>query len=385
MFPSWLTLSLSKRLLIVALSYWLGVIGLLYLFPLVHNGTTSFLPIVCASWLFRYRGMLISLILNGLIFQLIYISLWRGMLPDESFVEGAIIGFVTSLLIGVVVCWLRMAVDLMQQARQQAVVAEQERTLALQAEHEVTLAYEQQRKINDLKDQFLMNVSHELRTPLMILGGSLELLDEYHEHLEVEKRSHLLREALDSQGELVELVNRVLDAANVIGEIPQAQCEVVAVQSLLQEVLRHLASDDVETYMISLQVPDQLTVWADPQFLRQILRNLLSNVFKYVPGQTEICIKAVQADPSSPIYLSVQDAGPGIPPEELPLLFEKFVRLKRDLAGSKRGTGLGLYICKRLVEAMDGSIWVESSGLVGEGSRFYVKLPPYHQAISQQS
>lgn len=73
----------------------------------------------------------------------------------------------------------------------------------------------------------------------------------------------------------------------------------------------------------------------------------------------------------------MQDAGPGIPPEELPLLFEKLVRLKRDLAGPTRGTGLGLYICKHLVEAMGGRIWVESSGRMGEGSRFCVTLPPY--------
>ncbi len=75
--------------------------------------------------------------------------------------------------------------------------------------------------------------------------------------------------------------------------------------------------------------------------------------------------------------LSVQDAGPGIPPEELPLLFEKLVRLKRDLAGPTRGTGLGLYICKQLVEEMGGRIWVESSGRMGEGSRFCMTLLPF--------
>lgn len=96
---------------------------------------------------------------------------------------------------------------------------------------------------------------------------------------------------------------------------------------------------------------------------------------KYVPTQTVISIEATQPTPCSPVCLSVQDAGPGIPPEELPLLFEKFVRLKRDLGGLTRGTGLGLYICKCLVEAMEGHIWVESSGRSGEGSRFCITLP----------
>src|SRR4249920_84510 len=85
---SWLSLSVGKRLLIVALSYGLGVAGLWFLFPLVHNGASMFLPIISACWLFRYRGMLISLVLNGVAFQLTYFFLLRGMLPDQAFVEG---------------------------------------------------------------------------------------------------------------------------------------------------------------------------------------------------------------------------------------------------------------------------------------------------------
>src|SRR5258707_11976113 len=110
---SWLNLSRGKRLLIIALSYGLGVAGLVFLFPLVHNGATMFLPIVSACWLFRYRGLLISLVLNGIIFQLTYLLLLRGMLPDHAFVEGGIIGFGTSLGLGLVVCWLRTAVCLL--------------------------------------------------------------------------------------------------------------------------------------------------------------------------------------------------------------------------------------------------------------------------------
>jgi signal transduction histidine kinase len=379
-FPlSLLNLSRGKRLLIVALSYCLGVVGLWFLFPLVHNGATMFLPIVSACWLFRYRGMLISLVLNGIIFQLTYFFLLRGLLPDQAFVEGGIIGFGTSLGLGFVVCWLRTAVDLVHVARQQALAAEQERLLTVLRERQATLAYEQQRKINEMKDQFLLNVSHELRTPLTVLGSTLELFREFYEHLDPVKREHLLEQALASQTELVDLVNRVLDATSVVGEIPPAKLEAVSVHQLLRDVLSHLAPGDVQAYTIRLRVSEQITAWADPQFLRQVLLNLLTNVFKYVPPQTEICIEAAQADSTSPVCLSVQDAGPGIPPEELPLLFEKFVRLRRDLAGSTRGTGLGLYICKQLVEAMGGRIWVESPGRVGEGSRFCVTLSPLLQ------
>ncbi len=372
-----LTLSRVNRLLIVILSYVIGTIGLWYIFPPTRNGVIAFLPIITTAWLFRYRGMFISLVLDGLIFQVSYFLFWQKLLPTGAFVEGGITGFATSLGLGLIVCWLRIAVDMVQVARKKVFAAEQERLLALQIEHQSKLAYEQQRKVNELKDQFLLNVSHELRTPLTVLAGSLELLGEYDEALVPEKRAHLLKEAVASQEELVELVNRVLDATSVVGEIPLAQSEAVSLLPLVQDVLDHLASSDVDAYTIHAEIPEQITVWADPQFLRQVLRNLLSNVFKYVPTQTEIRIEAAQANSYSLVYLSVQDFGAGIPVEELPLLFEKFVRLKRHLAGSTRGTGLGLYICRQLVEAMGGRIWVESSGQPGKGSRFCMTLPPY--------
>ncbi len=382
---SWLHFSRGKRLLVVMVSYGIGIIGLWFFFPLAHNGASMFLPIMSACWLFRYRGMLISLVLNGLAFQLTYLFLLRGMLPDPAFLEGGAIGFVSSLGLGLIVCWLRTAVDQMQTARQQAVKAVQERLVAVQAEHEVTLAYEQQRKINDLKDQFLLNVSHELRTPLTVLGGFLELLEANHEHMDTTQQAYLLKRALASKEELIDLVNRVLDATAVIDDIPQAKFKLVCVPEIVQEVLSELAPADLQEYTIRLQMPERIMAYTDPQFLRQVLRNLLSNVSKYVPTGTEIYIEVTQAESSSSVYLSVQDEGPGIPKEELPLLFEKFVRLQRDLAGSTRGTGLGLYICKRLVQAMGGNIWVESSGRMGEGCRFCVALPPFILPASADS
>ncbi len=335
-----------------------------------------FLPIVSACWLFRYRGMLISLLLNGLAFQLTYFFLLRGMLPEHAFVEGGMLGFGSSLGLGLLVCWLRTAVDFVQAARQQTCAAEQERLQASQAERHITLAYEHQRQINEVKDQFLLHVNHELRTPLTALGGCLELFKESFEQLDPHKRKRLLTQALANYEELVDLVTGVLDALAVTGAPPVPCCEGVPVQRVVQEVLAHLDPRDVEAYTIRLQMAEQVMVWADPQSLYHVLQHLLSNVFKYVPTQTVISIEVTQAAPFSPVCLSVQDAGPGIPPEELPLLFERFVRLQRDVSGPTRGTGLGLYICKCLVEAMEGHIWVESSGRMGEGSRFCMTLPP---------
>ncbi len=377
-FPLYLlNLSMAKRLLVVLFSHILGVAGLWFFFPVLHNAASMLLPLVCLCWLFSYRGLLLSLFSTGAAMFLAYHFFLDDTFIGRALLERAISGFGVSFLLSLSICWLRAAIDLAHQARQQALTAEQERLLALEKERQATIGYEQQRKINELKDQFLLNVSHELRTPLAVLGGSLEMLKEYFEALDAEKRELVLAQALASQETLVEFVNRVLDTAEVGSETPLAQPQVVDMHRLLLEVLAHLAPEDVQAYTIRLQMPEQVMIWADPQFLRQIVLNLLSNIFKYVPKQTEICIEATQVSPAYPVCLSVQDAGPGIPSEELPLLFEKFVRLRRDLAGTKRGTGLGLYISKQLVKAMNGEIWVESSGRSGEGSRFCLTLPPF--------
>jgi serine/threonine protein kinase len=177
-----LRLSRGKRLLIVTLCYGLGETGLWFLFPLVHNGATMFLPIVSACWLFRYRGLLVSLVLNGVAFQLTYLFLLRGMLPDQAFVEGGIIGFGTSLGLGLVVCWLRAAVDHVHAVRQQALAEEQKRRQVLDPEHQIMLADEYQYKPNEGSDQ----------SPLSVLGGSLELPKERQEHLDLMTRVDVL-------------------------------------------------------------------------------------------------------------------------------------------------------------------------------------------------
>src|SRR6266700_1963295 len=357
-----LNLSTRKRLLIVILSYALGIPGIWFFFPILHIAAIMILPLICICWLFRYRGLLISLFSTAVTIWLVYHYLLGDIWLGQAYIVRIITAFSIVLWLGLTICWLRTATDLVYAARQQALAVEQKR---LQA----SIAYEQQRKINELKDQFLLNVSHELRTPLTVLGGSLELLKEFHEYLDPVERAQTLTQALASQKALVDLVNQVLDTTTMVSEILPAKPEAICIHQLLQEILTQQALKDIEDYTISLHVPDQVTVWADPQLLRQVLQNLLINVFKYVPRQTEIHIETTQATPSSPVCLSIQDAGPGIPVEEIPLLFEKFVRLKRDLAGTTRGTGLGLYICKQLVGAMKGKIWVESSGRPGEGSR----------------
>ena len=241
---------------------------------------------------------------------------------------------------------------------------------------------EQQRRLNQLKDQFIINVNHELRTPLTQVYGYLELLTAYEGHLDSQTQTQFLAQAKEGCQELIVLINHVLDALEVTEALQPPPCELIALAPLVRDVLEHLDPQKGEAERVHLALSEQVTVWANGQLLRQVLRNLLSNAFKYCPKPAMVTIHARQIDAAgqSPasvqeVSLCVQDEGPGIPPEELPLLFQKFVRLQRDLSGTVQGSGLGLYISKHFVEAMRGRIWVESAGIEGQGSRFYIALP----------
>jgi signal transduction histidine kinase len=243
------------------------------------------------------------------------------------------------------------------------------------------IAYEQQKQLNQFKDEFIMNVSHELRTPLTQVYGFLELLHDYHGQLDSQQQKTFLSRAKYGCQELMHLVNSVLDATKASSGLKPPPLQTLSVASVAQEVLDHLDPRKRDDYTIQLSVPDDLLVRADHQYLRQILRNLVSNAFKYSPEHTTISIYATvaeategQAESNPQVCIAVKDTGPGIPPEEIPQLFQRFARLKRDVSGTVRGTGLGLYVCKQLVEAMHGTIWVESTGVAGEGSRFCFTL-----------
>jgi signal transduction histidine kinase len=116
-------------------------------------------------------------------------------------------------------------------------------------------------------------------------------------------------------------------------------------------------------------------VEADETRLKQVLRNLIANALRYSPPRTPIQIMAKVLPQEAMVEIRVIDHGAGIPPDKQEVIFDKFVRLERDMHGIIRGSGLGLYITKQLVEAMKGMIVVESSGIEGEGTTFLFTLP----------
>jgi signal transduction histidine kinase len=126
---------------------------------------------------------------------------------------------------------------------------------------------------------------------------------------------------------------------------------------------------------VEVEIASTLTVWADETRLKQILRNLLSNALRYSPPQTAIRLTAQVERETGMVCIKVIDLGPGIPPDKQEAIFDKFVRLERDMHGVVRGSGLGLFITRQLVEAMQGTISVESSDVKGEGATFSFTIP----------
>ncbi len=244
------------------------------------------------------------------------------------------------------------------------------------------LAYQNQQHLSQLKDQFLLNVSHELRTPLTEIYGYLELLSAYEEQFDGVTKTKFLQNAMHGCEELTLLVNNVLGAIHIDDGTKPLHRKHVAVLQAVNDVLEQFDPRTVNNYIIQVHVAKTVHIEGDAQRLRQVLRNLLSNAFKYASPQTQIIISAGYDATMHPagelakeVSICVSDQGPGIGRSERDLLFQKFTRLERDLSGPVRGTGLGLYISKQLVEAMGGRIWVESSGIPGEGSRFCFTLP----------
>ncbi len=358
------------------------------IFPSTHNGTMVVIPVLLAAWMFGFRGAILSAVLSLLGVASLNSLLAGALFWPRPLFFSTVVGFVGSLFVGFVISSVRYTIEKLEAARSKELEAErqkatiyQQKLEALEAERKMTIAYEQQRHLNELKDQFILNVNHELRTPLTQLHGYLELLT-LHQEIDSAKKDQFLKQAIKGSEELLLLVNAILDVTNVKSEVGSPQPGIFCIAPIIYEAVECLDPREKQVYHFNLEIPEQLTAWADQQYVRQILRNLLSNACKYCPQDSSITIQATyedsviwETDAAPQIRICVKDTGPGIPPDELPYIFEKFVRLKRDISKTIRGTGLGLYICKQLTEAIGGRIWVESSGIAGEGSRFYFTLP----------
>jgi len=240
-----------------------------------------------------------------------------------------------------------------------------------EANHRLELARTAAEHANAEKSRFLSNMSHELRTPLNgILGFAQILAADKLPATQLEKQ-RFARNIVQSGQHLLKLVNEILDLARIeAGKVPLAM-EAVDLPAVLQEC-RMMVTPLAAKRDISLgfgTVP-QKSLRADRTRLVQVLINLLSNAIKYNHEQGRVAVDCSPVN-GSRLRISVSDTGPGLDPDQVQHIFQPFHRLGRD--EEEEGSGLGLALTRRVVEAMQGAIGVESEP--GEGSTFWVELP----------
>ncbi len=232
-------------------------------------------------------------------------------------------------------------------------------------------------EVSRLKSNFLASTSHELRTPLASTLNYLKLLKERLYEDEEELRQYI-DGAYQSTENLVTIINDVLDIAKIEDGRIALDLETVYLQQLLQEQC-FLSGAESRYKAIPLTLECEIeTVFADKIKVRQVMTNLLDNAFKFT-DEGQIHVRAVVDSTGTMAQISVHDTGIGIEMEDSEQLFSPFVQADGSAQRSYGGTGLGLTICKRLVELMGGKIWLESPGL-GQGNTVIFTLPLNEQS-----
>ncbi len=228
-------------------------------------------------------------------------------------------------------------------------------------------------KASAYKSQFLANMSHELRTPLNAIIGFSELMYDGSIPLDDETRHEYLGDILTSGRHLLQLINDVLDLAKVEAGKLELHPEPIQLTRIVGEVLAVLRTTSAKQQVaIRTEIsPDVDALVLDPSRLKQVLYNYLSNAIKFTPARGTVTVRAI-AEGGDAVRIEVEDSGIGIAADQLGRLFGEF---EQTAEGARRagGTGLGLALTKRLVEAQGGTVGVRST--VGKGSTFHAVLP----------
>ncbi|HLZ81838.1 MAG TPA: ATP-binding protein, partial [Ktedonobacteraceae bacterium] len=240
---------------------------------------------------------------------------------------------------------------------------------------ELSAAYAKLSELDQFKDAFLTTASHELRTPLTIMQGYLELLGDMQD-IDPITRADFVNKARRACDELVLLQANIMDASRIKFDTNSLHCATISPKEVCTAVIDLFEPLILqEQRQVTVEVAPSLVVWADETRLKQILRNLFANALRYSPHETPISITAAVEQEQDKVRINVIDQGFGVPPAQHEAIFERFVRLERDMHGANRGSGLGLAITRQLVEAMHGTITVASTGIKGQGSTFSFTLP----------
>ena len=217
-----------------------------------------------------------------------------------------------------------------------------------------------------LQEDFVSTISHELRTPLGFIKGYSTSLLRKDTSWDQETQNEFLTIIDEEADRLSLLIENVLESARLQSRTLPLRFQPLRLDAVLRDVVARIRSryKDLD---VSLDAKPTPPIQGDGVRIAQVFENLFTNSIKYAP-HTPIIILLQQV--GSNLVVSFMDQGPGIPQEALPLIFERFYRVRSENA---TGTGLGLYICKQIIEAHRGKIWAESNP--EQGTTFFIELP----------
>jgi len=229
---------------------------------------------------------------------------------------------------------------------------------------------------NSAKSEFLANMSHELRTPLNAIIGFSEVLQDQTFGTLNPKQARYLGNIVGSGRHLLTLVNHILDLFKVESGKLEMEFQEVDFSVVCQEAVTLTSSLALnKSIQVVVEGQDSIWVWADTGRLRQILFNLLSNAIKFTPEGGLIQVGWQGLEESNHLKVWVKDNGVGIKPEDHERVFLEFEQVETGYSRTQQGTGLGLALTRRLLEAHQGQVWLESPGVPGQGTTVFFTLP----------
>jgi signal transduction histidine kinase len=232
---------------------------------------------------------------------------------------------------------------------------------------------EQLKRLDQLKTDFMAMTAHDLRTPLTSIAGFASLLSEEWPGLTEDDRRGMVDHITTAASRLGEFIENMLQFARIESGELSYDIRPFDLGALVEKVVRENGAGMPERF--GTDVEDVLPLaLGDEQRNWQVLTNLLSNAVKFSPPGSPITVSVERV--GDLLQVSVTDQGPGIAPEDQARLFRKFKRVAGEGTKLVPGTGLGLYICKSIVEAQGGTIWVDSAP--GEGATFLYTVPAQH-------
>ena len=250
-----------------------------------------------------------------------------------------------------------------------------------QSEQILRTQYTELKELDQLKTDFISIAAHELKTPLISVGGYVDLILMREKDIKIEIKEDLIR-VLNNVCRLEEYINRLLDVLKIDAKKMELVMKPVNIHRVIQNSVQELDFQiNQKELNIRLNIERDLMINGDSYRIQQVFSNLISNAIKFTKKKGIIEVSATRDEDYYTI--KIEDDGKGLTEEQINQLFGKFVTLEKtseNFSTLEKGSGLGLYIAKGIIEAHEGKIWVTSEGL-DKGSKFFFTLPAIDEIL----